>query len=181
MKGKRKALSLMQGKGKKLDTPTNGKEPVAHRARTLEDYEPYPRVITDEERELFASMEDVSPHAPGYLEAYVRFGNHEAACSGIGIDSSTPRRWKQRRPDFAALREFIKKDVVSRWNTVVQALAMEGFEDRMYDADGELVGRRVRQDASFVRAFMASIDPERWGKQSGTDQSITIVIQDVKE
>ena len=149
-------------------------------ARTLADWEPTLRVITEEEDELFDSV-TVSPSAPAYLRAYTKTGNSVAACSIVGISPSTPRAWKRRDPHFAAIRTDIKEEVVERWNAVCEYRAGKGFEERIYDGDGKLIARKVRQDPSFLRAMMGAQDPENWGTRGDRESNITVVIVDVAE
>ncbi len=149
-------------------------------ARTLANWEPTPRVITEEEDELFDSV-TVSPSAPAYLRAYTKTGNSVAACSIVGISPSTPRAWKRRDPHFAAIRTDIKEEVVERWNAVCEYRAGKGFEERIYDGDGKLIARKVRQDPSFLRAMMGAQDPENWGTRGDRESNITVVIVDVAE
>ncbi len=69
--------------------------PDSKAARTLADWESTPRVITEEEEQLLDSV-TVSPVAPHCLRALIATGNSLAACTIVGIDPSTPRKWKQR-------------------------------------------------------------------------------------
>ena len=183
MKGKRKALSLTQGKGKKLDTDGRGKnrKMLEHRAQSLDDWEPYPYEPTEEDFTLFDSMAHVSPHAPSYLLAYARTGLNTEACRRIGISDSLPRYWKRRHPDFADLIKDLKEGVRDRWTAVGQRKALEGFRDEMYNADGDLVGVKIREDPGFLKATLGAVDPDRWGKARDTGQIININIVDVNE
>ena len=101
-------------------------------ARTLADFETTPRVITPEEEEVLDSVA-VSPIASVYLRAFVVTGNNIAACRIVGIDPSTPRKWKERDHHFAAIWADLKEEVVERWNAVAEHRALQGFEERSYD------------------------------------------------
>ena len=103
------------------------------------------------------------------------------ACAAIGIDPSTPRQWKRKDPHFAAILEGIRQEVVERWQTVAEYRALYGFEERIYDKHGNLAGRKIKQDPSFLRAMLGALDPEHWGRRGDTDQVVNIVVQRVSE
>ena len=149
-------------------------------ARTLADWEPTPRVITPEEEELLDSV-TVSPVAPVYLRELIATGNSIVACAAVGIDPSTPRKWKRRDAHFAAILADIREEIVERWNGLAEHRALRGFEERIYDKHGNLAGRKIKQDPSFLRAMLGAQDPEHWGARSERDSKITIVIMDVDE
>ena len=150
------------------------------RARTLADWELVPRVITLEDEELFDSC-TVSPRAPTYLRELVIYGNSIYACAEMGINPATPRSWKRRCSHFAEILETLRIEIVERWNALAQDRALTGFEERMYDKHNNLIGKRVRQSDSFLRAMMGAQDPENWGREGASGTSINIVIQDVRE
>ncbi len=150
-------------------------------ARTLANWEPTPRVITAEEEELFDSV-TVSPIAPAYLRALIATGNSIVACAAIGIDPSTPRKWKARDAHFAAIYADIRQEIKERWNAVAEYRALHGFEERIYDKHGYLAGRKIKQDPSFLRAMLGAQDPEHWGvRGERRDTTINVVIMDVHE
>ena len=153
---------------------------VAETARTLANWEPTPRVITEEEDELFDSV-TVSPMAPAYLRALIATGNSIVACAAIGIDPSTPRKWKARDAHFAAILADIRQEIKERWNAVAEYRVLHGFEERIYDKHGNLAGRKIKQDPSFLRAMLGAQDPENWGSRGERDGNIRIVIMDVAE
>ena len=182
MKGTPRALSLTQGRSKKLDT--TGKAPaktVGYQARSLEDWEPVPYEPAEEDQALFDSMVHVSPLAPAYLLAYARTGISAEACRRIGISESLPRQWKRRRPDFATMMEELKEGVRDRWNALARRKALEGFEERLYNANGELVGRKVREDPSFLKAVLGSLDADSWGRAGEGGQSVTVNVLQMQE
>ena len=166
--------------GKKLKAAKKLK-PVGRRAQTLEDWEPYPYEPTEEDLRIFDSMAHVSPHAPGYLLAFARTGLNTEACRRIGISDSLPRYWKRRHPDLAAMLEDLKEGVRDRWTALGQRKALEGFRDEIYNADGDLVGVKIREDPSFLKSTLGAVDPERWGKSRETSQNIIVNIVDVRE
>ena len=166
--------------GKAVAKPEVGKTEVTP-ARTLADYELAPRELTEEEEELFDTFATLSPNAPTYLRALVKYGNSYFATAEIGIGPSVPRQWKARSPEFATIFATIKIEIAERWNAVAHNKALGGFEDRMYDKDDNLVGRRVRQDPTFLRAMLGSKDPENWGKEGASGLNITVVIVDAHE
>lgn len=177
MRDNRKALTLTQGAGAKVEStapaPAVGS---ARTAKSLDEWEPYPYEPTEDDEKLFASMAHVSPMTPGFLQAFARTGTIAEACRRIGISDSLPRKWRQRHSDFAELLEAQKDCVRDRWNATAQRKAQEGFEERLYNAAGELVGRKVREDASFLKAVLGSIDAEHWGRGGEGDQQINIII-----
>ena len=59
--------------------------------------------------------------------------------------------------------------------------ALHGFEERIYDKHGNLAGRKIKQDPSFLRAMLGAQDPENWGARGERDGNITVVIMDVAE
>jgi hypothetical protein len=177
VRGEPSALSLTQGKSRTLDTTgkAHGK-PVEYQARSLDAWEPVPYEPAEEDKALFGSMGHVSPLAPAYLLAYARTGISAEACRRIGISESLPRQWKRRHPDFATMMEELKEGVRDRWNALARRKALEGFEERLYNAEGELVGRKVREDPSFLKAVLGSLDAENWGRAGESGQSITIQV-----
>ncbi len=182
MKGTPRALSLTQGKNRKLDT--SGRPPgklVGCQARSLEDWEPVPYEPAEEDHALFASMGHVSPFAPAYLLAYARTGISAEACRRIGISESLPRVWKVRHPEFAQIQEDLKEGIRDRWNALARRKALEGFSERLYNAKGELVGRKIREDPSFLKAVLGSLDAENWGRAGESGQNITIQVLQVSE
>ena len=166
--------------GESTAVATSGDKAGPQIARTLAGWEPTPRVITQEEEELLDSV-TVSPMAPVYLRALIATGNSIVACAAVGIDPSTPRKWKRRDAQFAAILADIHEEVVERWNAVAEYRALHGFEERIYDKHGNLAGRKIKQDPSFLRAMLGAQDPEHWGARSERDSKITIVIMDVDE
>ena len=172
--------TLTTRKGEELDAEETDRKPVL-RARTLDDWEPYPYEPTDDDFAHFNSMAHISPHAPAYLMAFARTGLNTEACRRIGISDSLPRYWKRTHPDFAALIEDLKEGVRDRWTAVGMRKALDGFRDEMYNADGDLVGVKIREDPSFLKAVLGAVDPERWGKTRDSNQDITIVIVDTDE
>ena len=163
-----------------ITTSTEITKPETKVARTLADWEPTPRVITPEEEESLDSV-TVSPMAPAYLRALIATGNSIVACSAIGIDPSTPRKWKARDAHFAAILADIRQEIKERWNAVAEYRALHGFEERIYDKHGNLAGRKIKQDPSFLRAMLGAQDPENWGSRGERDGNLTIVIMDVAE
>ena len=54
--------------------------------------------------------------------------------------------------------------------------------ERIYDKHGNLAGRKIKQDPSFLRAMLGAQDPERWGSRGERDgNNITVVIIDKAE
>ena len=149
-------------------------------ARTLAAWEPTKRVISSAEEATLDAV-TVSPMAPAYLRALITLGNNVVACAAIGIDPSTPRQWKRKDPHFTAILEGIRQEVVERWQAVAEYRALYGFEERIYDKHGNLAGRKIKQDPSFLRAMLGALDPEHWGRRGETDQVVNIVVQRVAE
>lgn len=147
-------------------------------ARTLADWEPHPRVIPEGELAAIAEVcKDISPQAAIWLETYIRTGNQAAAAAIIGISPSTARAWRHRHPPLQALVDGYQEEIRDRWNAVAQHKGMEGFQEWMYNKDGDPAGSRVRQDPGFVRALLGSIDPERWGKDERAQTIVVNVLQ----
>ena len=118
-----------QTEGESTAVATNGYTARPETARSLADWEPTPRVITEAEEDLFDSV-TVSPEAPIYLRALIATGNSIVACSAIGIDPSTPRKWKKRDTHFAAILADIREEIVERWRALAEYRARHGFEEK---------------------------------------------------
>jgi hypothetical protein len=182
VKGTPRALSLTQGKSRKLDTTGMApRKPVQYQARSLDEWEPVPYEPTEEDQALFDSMGHVSPLAPAYLLAFARTGISAEACRRVGISESLPRVWKLRHPEFAQIQEDLKEGIRDRWNALARQKALGGFEERPCNASGELVGRKVREDPSFLKAVLGSLEPENWGRAGESGQSITIQVLQMSE
>ena len=164
---------VAEGEPTAVATSGNGAGPES--ARTLADWEPTLRVITEEEGDLLDSV-TVSTQAPIYLRALIATGNSIVACSAIGIDPSTPRKWKRRDTHFAAILADIREEIKERWNAVAEYRALHGFEERIYDKHGNLAGRKIKQDPSFLRAMLGAQDPEHWGSRGERDGNVTITV-----
>ncbi len=182
MKGTPRALSLTQGKSQKLDTTgkASGK-PVGYQARSLDEWEPVPYEPTPEDEAAFDSVAHVSPLAPPFLLAFARTGICAEACRRIGISESLPRQWKRRHPDFATTMEELKEGVRDRWNALARRKALQGFEERLFNANGELVGRKVREDPGFLKAVLGSLDADNWGRAGENGQSIIVNVLQAHE
>ncbi len=107
---------------------------------------------------------------------------HELAVVDGGANGTAPvYKWRDTDPVFLEIHDRFWKEVRARWQPVAEHKALHGFEDLLYDAEGDLKDRRVREDSSFLRALLASIDPEHWGSRTEQDSNITVVIVDVAE
>ena len=137
-----------------------------YRGRTL-----YP----DEEQEL----EGMSPKAQAYIRALALTGKAGLAAEMAGCSQVATVYWRAHHPQFVTLESGIKADIIARANDLAMDRVYEGFEERMYGAEGELKGKRVRQDPSHTARWLQSIDPA-W-RNDDKAQTINVQILQVTE
>ena len=128
-------------------------------------------------KSIFAQLVDVSPFCPPYLEGYYATGKKALTCKALGISESLPRKWKQSSPAFALLYDEVEECVNERWSELGDTLAVEGFEERMYDKQGNLAGRRVRIDPGYMKALLASKLPNWRPNEQSTEIQVNVLVR----
>lgn len=169
----RRGVGLPAARAAKAPIPmTTGEVPY-----WLVDQGYVPRELTEEEEAICVRVKSL--RAQEFLRWFPRIGTLDKVCQRVGISGGSPSRWERTDEAFAELYGRLKEDTKALLNSVSMRCGLDGFEDRMYNADGNLVGRRVRQDPSFLSKLMAKVDPEWRNVDQG--QQINIVVQVVPE
>jgi len=133
-----------------------------------------PRELSEEEEGILSRVR--TERAKEFLRWFPRLGTSSEVCKRVGVGTSAPTRWRERDEAFAELYKRLQADVVAVMNDVALKRALDGFEDRMFNADGDLVGMRKRQDPSFFTKFMAKVDEDWRPVDQGTQVMVQVVV-----
>lgn len=91
--------------------------------------------------------------------------NVTAAASAAGVHRATVYRLRARDQVFREAWREAEAEAIDRLEAQAYKFAIEGAEERTYDADGNLVSRRVREDPGSAARLLAAHRPELWSER----------------
>ena len=133
-------------------------------------------LTTDDERDmLYAGLQ---PHAREFLRAFVETLTIADAADLVGIARSTHYKWLKNMPGYHEAFEYAQREAKDQWHAILKDRVDNGLEEKLYDADGNLRHRRIRQDASLLKMQMMAVDPDTFNPERRRDSNVVInVIQ----
>jgi hypothetical protein len=145
-------------------------------------------MLSEEQDERAMDLND--PRKRLFLYAYARTGTLAAASEAMSVKGrplvpyGTHVEWKDKDPTYRRLFEEIDGAVAAVWERRFEEKALQGLEERNYDAGGTLTHKRTREDAGMLRAVMAAKIPSRYrdvkgGGGGGTN--ITVIVERTNE
>ena len=136
-------------------------------------------LTTDEERDmLYAPLQ---PHAREFLRAYVKTLTIADAADLVGIARSTHYKWMKNTPGYPEAFEYAQREAKDQWHAILKDRVDNGLEELLYDGDGNLKHRRIRQDASLLKMQMMAVDPETYNPERSKDSNVNIVVVQSRE
>ncbi len=100
-----------------------------------------------------------------FLEHLAETLNVTAAAKAAGVHRATAYRLRDRDAVFRQEWDAAIAEAVDRLEAQAFKFAIEGAEERTYDADGKLVSRRVREDPATVARLLAAHRPDQYSER----------------
>lgn len=91
--------------------------------------------------------------------------NVTAAAKVAGVGRSTVYRLRERDRTFAEAWREAEAEAIDKLEAQAYRFAMEGAEERLYDAEGNLVSRRVREDPASAARLLAAHRPALYSER----------------
>ena len=136
-------------------------------------------LMADEEQDvLYAPLQ---PHAREFLRAYVKTLTIADAADVVGIARSTHYNWLEKMPGYPEAFEYAQREAKDQWHAILKDRVNNGLEERLYDADGNLKHRRIRQDAALLKMQMMAVDPDTFAPERSKNSNVVIVLNETKE
>ena len=104
-----------------------------------------------------------------FLDALRLSPNVTAAAAAGGHNRRAFYRVRERDREFAELWDDALEEALDRLEAQMYRFATEGYEERLYDADGNLVSRRVREDPASAARLLAAHRPQLWSERHRLD------------
>ena len=123
----------------------------------------------------------LQPHARAFLRAFATTLTIAGAADVVGIARSTHYKWLKNTPGYPEAFEYAQREAKDEWHAILKDRVENGLEERMYDADGNLKHRRIRQDAALLKMQMMAVDPETFNPDRSKDSNVEIVIVQKQE
>ena len=136
-------------------------------------------VTTDEDVDMLYT--GLHPHAREFLRAYVKTLTIVDAAEVVGIARSTHYAWLKNVPGYPEAFEYAQREAKDQWHAILKDRVDNGLEERLYDADGNLKHRRIRQDASLLKMQMIAVDPETFVPERNNNANVIINVVQAKE
>ena len=136
-------------------------------------------LLVDEERDMLDAR--LQPHAREFLRAFVKTLTIADAADVVGIARSTHYKWLKKMPGYPEAFEHAQREAKDQWHVILKDRVDNGLEELMYDADGNLKYRRIRQDASLLKMQMMAVDPETYNPERRNDTNVIINVVQSKE
>ncbi len=121
--------------------------------------------------------------ARSFLRAYRITKRISAAAEAVGCTPQAHRFWLGRMrydavPGYVEAFESINAEVDTYWEELAERRAWEGWEEEVYDGEGNLIRRRTRHDASYLKMVLAGRMPEKYGSaKAAGNQVVNIIIE----
>jgi hypothetical protein len=100
-----------------------------------------------------------------FLDALRLSPNVTAAAAAAGHNRRAFYRVRNRDREFAEAWDEVLEEALDRLEAAMYRYGTEGYEERVYDAQGNLVSRRVREDPASARALLAAHRPALWSER----------------
>jgi hypothetical protein len=100
-----------------------------------------------------------------FLEHFAATLNVTEAAKVAGVGRSTVYRLRERDRTFAEAWLEAEAEAIDKLEAQAYRFAMEGAEERTYDADGNLVSRRVREDPASAARLLAAHRPALYSER----------------
>jgi len=136
-------------------------------------------LMADEERDMLDAR--LQPHAREFLRAFVKALTIADAADVVGIARSTHYKWLKKMPGYPEAFEHAQREAKDQWHVILKDRVDNGLEELMYDADGNLKYRRIRQDASLLKMQMMAVDPGMYNAERSRDTNVIINVVQAKE
>ncbi|MFL5914127.1 MAG: hypothetical protein ACJ752_00610 [Gaiellaceae bacterium] len=91
--------------------------------------------------------------------------NVTEACRIAGLGRTTAYRLKSRDEEFRAAWDEAVAEAVDKLEAAVFRYATEGAVETLYDADGNVVSRRVREDPTSAARLLAAHRPDLYSEK----------------
>ncbi|MFG1691136.1 hypothetical protein ACGF5M_03085 [Gemmatimonadota bacterium] len=156
-----------------LDEIPRATPPHARTEQSLEEYTP-----------LYESVSNVK--AKTFLEAWMLTGSARNAEDLTGISRTNHPRWMGRKvppalPGYVAAFEEVWEYLQLEADHETRERALNGYEEARYDADGNLLFKRIRHDSGLWKMYMQRMRPETYGHEKHGGQVINVVFPRVWE
>ncbi len=136
-------------------------------------------VMADEDADvLYARLQ---PHAREFLRAFVKTLTIVDAADVVGIARSTHYKWLKNMPGYPEAFEHAQREAKDQWHGILKDRVDNGLEELMYDADGNLKYRKIRQDAALLKMQMMAVDPDTSSPERRKDSHVNIVVVQQRE
>ncbi len=127
---------------------------------------------------LYAGLQ---PHAREFLRAYVKTLTIVDAADVVGIARSTHYKWLKNVPGYPEAFEHAQREAKDQWHGILKDRVDNGLEELMYDADGNLKYRKIRQDAALLKMQMMAVDPDTFVPERNNNTNVIINVVQAKE
>ena len=126
--------------------------------------------MADEDMDvLYAGLQ---PHAREFLRAFVKTLTIVDAADVVGIARSTHYKWLKNMPGYPEAFEYAQREAKDQWHAILKDRVDNGLEERLFDSDGNLKHRRIRQDAALLKMQMMAVDPDTFVPERNNNTNV---------
>ncbi len=95
-----------------------------------------------------------------YLTSLLDHGKKTLAAEFVDIAYSTVQEHRENDPEFAAYENIVLEQRASRIVDQLEAEALNGHEENVYNKDGDIVGTRIKHETQLRAMMLKRYDPE---------------------
>ncbi len=136
-------------------------------------------LTTDEERDVLHA--GLRPHAREFLRAFAETLTIADAADLVGVARSTHYKWLKNMPGYPEAFEYAQREAKDQWHAILKERVDNGLEELLYDGDGNLKHRRIRQDGALLKMQMMAVDPDTFNPDRSKNSDVTINILQKQE
>lgn len=124
-------------------------------------------------------IDEMIAELPEKAREFIGILRHEKTvkktCKILGCSLGQADQYKRTVPGFRDVWKAVSRELDTFYEDILAERAVSGMEEQRFNAAGELMETRIRQDPSLLKSLLGARMPTKYGSREG-NQQINIVI-----